>query len=53
MTQYILDTDNITLLQHSNSLILQRFEILDTSDVAIVSALFMKLFMSSPMWRLL
>ncbi|MEK0179653.1 hypothetical protein [Microcoleus anatoxicus] len=35
MTQYILDTDHITLLQHSNPLILQRFETLHTSDVAI------------------
>ena len=35
MTQYILDTDHITLLQHSNPLILQRFETLYTSDVAI------------------
>jgi len=34
MTQYILDTDHITLLQHSNPLILQRFETLHTSDVA-------------------
>ncbi len=35
MTQYILDTDHITLLQHSNPLILQSFETLHSSDVAI------------------
>ncbi|MEG4048540.1 hypothetical protein [Microcoleus sp. Pol17_C1] len=35
MNQYILDTDHLTLLQHSNPLILQRFETLHISDVAI------------------
>lgn len=37
MTQYILDTDHLTLLQHSNPLILQRFEVVNTSDIAITA----------------
>jgi tRNA(fMet)-specific endonuclease VapC len=37
MTQYILDTDHLTLLQHSNPVILKRFAALHPSEVAITA----------------
>lgn len=35
MTQYILDTDHVTALQRGNSIFLQRFKMIDDSQIFV------------------
>jgi hypothetical protein len=34
MTQYILDTDHVTALQHKNPRVLQRIDLIDKSQIS-------------------